>query len=294
MQHTMFPSRSKSAFSLVEMSIVLVILGLIIGGLMTAQYLLRMASIRGTIVQVEKFNASAHTFEAKYGSLPGDIPASEAATQGLLVLGGVDGRGDGDGKIEIVDPNLIPFPCNIAQAGIGFISGGETLAFWRHLSDAKMIDGNYGKDLDDTGFVATNDMPSYMPLSKIGNTNYFFPCSFSESVDSFPNNLPGNYYYMIGIAANFNGYVTATSPITAQALDSKIDDGKPNTGRVMVASSDLDRDTGIGIFDEPWAASAASGKCLQGGASAADRTASYNISSGGHVLACYGLMFSFQ
>ena len=67
-------------FTLVELSIVLVIIGLIIGGVLVGRDLITAATVRAQIAQIEKYQTAVNTFRGKYGYLPGDIP-DPAVTQ---------------------------------------------------------------------------------------------------------------------------------------------------------------------------------------------------------------------
>lgn len=73
----------RSGFTLVELSIVLVIIGLVAGGVLVGRDLIAAATIRSTISQIEKYKTAVNTFRGKYGYLPGDIPADQAAQTGL-------------------------------------------------------------------------------------------------------------------------------------------------------------------------------------------------------------------
>jgi prepilin-type N-terminal cleavage/methylation domain-containing protein len=64
----------RRGFTLIELSIVLVVLGLIVGGVLVGQSLVNSARGRAQITQIEQFNTAANAFWAKYGYLPGDIP----------------------------------------------------------------------------------------------------------------------------------------------------------------------------------------------------------------------------
>ena len=72
---TMKPTlqRTRYGFSLVELSIVLVILGLLVGGVLTGQSLIRAAELRSVSTEYSRYVASVHTFRDKYFALPGDM-----------------------------------------------------------------------------------------------------------------------------------------------------------------------------------------------------------------------------
>jgi prepilin-type N-terminal cleavage/methylation domain-containing protein len=77
------PSTAQRGFTLIELSIVLVIIGLIIGGVLVGQDLIRAAGVRATISQIEQYNTAVNTFMEKYGYLPGDIKDPDASNFGL-------------------------------------------------------------------------------------------------------------------------------------------------------------------------------------------------------------------
>lgn len=92
------------------MSIVLVIIGLIVGGVLVGQDLIRAAGVRATISQIEKYNTAVNTFRGKYGALPGDLNASVATQFGFAARGPFAGEGDGNGVIEGIRRNLSTCP----------------------------------------------------------------------------------------------------------------------------------------------------------------------------------------
>ena len=101
--------KTRSGFTLIELSIVLVIIGLIIGGVLVGRDLIHAAEIRKTIKQTEQFDAAINTFRNKYNCLPGDCtkPAEFGFTGykdyiGTHVIQPADGNGDG--KISDDDP----------------------------------------------------------------------------------------------------------------------------------------------------------------------------------------------
>lgn len=77
------PHRLTSGFTLVELAIVLVIIGLIVGGVLAGQELVHQARIRQTVNQFTGFIAAAHTFDGKYGGMPGDLKNATNHWQGV-------------------------------------------------------------------------------------------------------------------------------------------------------------------------------------------------------------------
>ena len=73
------------AFTLIELSVVLVIIGLIVGGVLVGQDLIHAATIRATITQKERFSTAANTFRTKFGDVPGSLVNPTAL--GLPALG---------------------------------------------------------------------------------------------------------------------------------------------------------------------------------------------------------------
>lgn len=62
----------KRGFTLVELSIVLVIIGLLIGGILSAQSMLSTARVQSFVRQIQQFDAAVLNFKTKYNGLPGD------------------------------------------------------------------------------------------------------------------------------------------------------------------------------------------------------------------------------
>src|SRR5438552_4058186 len=68
----------RQAFSLVELSIVLVILGLLVGGILSGQSLIRAAELRSVTTEFSRYLAAVQSFKDKYFALPGDMANATA------------------------------------------------------------------------------------------------------------------------------------------------------------------------------------------------------------------------
>ena len=108
--------KNKKGFSLVELSIVLIVVGLIIGGILVAQSMIEASRNSTTVAQIQQFDSAVANFRSEYKALPGDY-------KGFGVL-----TGDGDGIIDMPDitgyhDDVSDFNCEIAN-------------FWNHLNPA--------------------------------------------------------------------------------------------------------------------------------------------------------------
>jgi prepilin-type N-terminal cleavage/methylation domain-containing protein len=265
-------------FTLIELSIVLVIIGLIVGGILVGQDLIKAAEIRATVAQVEKYNSAVNTFRTKYNALPGDITGPQSTAFGLFTettLVGTAGHQDGNGLIE-------------GGASAATAPAGETLSFWRHLSDANLMDGALGSNTTDslivigTGVVtATVNVPARsVPATKTTPSNYFVVYSVSGI----------NYYQIVPVATvtttNYTYNNTALTPIQAYNMDIKLDDGLPGTGVVLARAL-----TGINLAASI-AATTTANTCTLGTIAA---TATFNRvpTTGGNDPSC-SLQFRFN
>lgn len=230
MKNNVYKFNPQSGFTLIELSIVLVIIGLIVGGVLVGQDLIRAAEIRAQISQIEKYNTAVNTFRGKFGAIPGDMNASTATQFGFNdpnCTGGI-GQRDGNGLID-----------GGSSAGALGQGGYETGLFWADMSTTGLtqyVDGTYnfsnhtnpttpcGSSL--TSAISTT-INLYLPVAKIGHGNYVYVY----------NNNSINYYGLSDVTnIASGGQITSTPSLTVQQafnIDQKMDDGLPATGNVI-------------------------------------------------------------
>jgi prepilin-type N-terminal cleavage/methylation domain-containing protein len=217
--------QQEGGFTLIEIAVVLVVIGLIVGGVLVGQSLISAAAVRAQISQIEKYNTAANTFYGKYGYLPGDIRDPDASSFGFVARGQYAGEGDGNGIIEGNSGN-----CSGCNNG-DIENAGETVLFWSDLSTAHLIEGNFtGNNTPNAvNFTTAAQFDTLWPRASIGNGNYSLPSGYGQS-------YYGNYFGLIGVSKlTSQGIATTTVGITvsqAYAIDAKVDDGLPITGRV--------------------------------------------------------------
>lgn len=213
-------------FSLVELSIVLVILGLLTGGILGGQALIRAAELRAVSTEYNRWVTATQTFKDKYFALPGDMSNAtsfwgknatdcNANTGTAATPGTCNGNGDG-----MVSPNAAS-------------ATGEMFQFWKQLALGGLIEGTYSGLAG--GGAAMHTIPgTNAPFSKMSNSGwatrtYNAPGDISEYRNDFGNGL------FFGTATTNNmPLIGNLKPEEAWNIDTKMDDGKPARGKVWV------------------------------------------------------------
>jgi len=229
-----------NGFTLIEMAIVLVIIGLIVAGVLVGSDMINAAAVRMQIAQIEKYQSAVNTFKTKYNNqLPGDIDNADAVAFGFAARGSYAGEGDGNGVIEIISHNA-----SGDNWGGGSAVSGEGAVFWMDLSQANLIDGSFNSALTSSTIatsVTGGAVSTYLPPAKLGGGAYVYVWSgginggdsqnyFGIAGINDANGVPINYQF--GGAHRF--VVSAITVLQAYNIDNKIDDGSPLSGRVQV------------------------------------------------------------
>ncbi|MEJ0010996.1 MAG: prepilin-type N-terminal cleavage/methylation domain-containing protein [Alphaproteobacteria bacterium] len=231
----------RHGFTLVELAIVLVIIGLLVGGVLVGQDLIKSAQINAVVSDVQSYTAAALTFRDKYGGIPGDLRNDKAAQAGLTVSAtspGITGEGDGDGRLQC---------CGASNVGISAALGGENVLFWRHLSDAGLVaftSTGTGAAIDTTNFSNTGtEISTLTPLLPVLRTN---AAGFVHVTSASGLNYFGLARWSL-TAGNASGSMSASPVLTARealGIDQKFDDGFPAAGTVVSIAGSLSGATG--------------------------------------------------
>ncbi len=207
---------SQSGFTLVELAIVLMIIGLLIGGILRGQELMENARVTSTIQQTKAYDGATTTFRDSYSAIPGDI-ANPGARLANCVAAPCNTAGNGDGLVG----NPVPITGNVAGAGT------ENVRFWTHLASARLISGTNPTST----IVAAGEM---LPIAKIAGVFHVIQIN-SPAVAPAPP-ISGLFLNLRngagGTLAEGPG-LAAVSPNRAAQFDRKLDDGLPRTGDVI-------------------------------------------------------------
>jgi prepilin-type N-terminal cleavage/methylation domain-containing protein len=196
-------SSKKSAFSLIELSIVLIIIGLLIAGITGGASLIKSSELRSVIGEARGYAVAVNAFFTQYDALPGDFSTSISAG---------DVVGNQNARIE-------------------YATNSEGTEAWRDLKTAGAIDSI----LTITN-ANTAQAPSVnIPASKTKSNGW----AFDSNNTDFKNYVIITGAIAASADANnslINGAFKSTGallPTDALSIDAKTDDGKPNTGKVL-------------------------------------------------------------
>lgn len=244
---------ARTGFTLIEVALVLVIIGLIVGGVLTGQSLIRSSQLAALGKERSQFEGAVFAFKEKYLAWPGDMPnafdfwGAGCGTNTTTISTGCNG--DGDGSIEN-DEN------------------GENVKAWEHLVRAALIQGNY----DGSGTVAGPSVElttRNVPPSK-------FPQGYwdmnAEPLDADSISLPlvvgdGSVWLHWGTVQqspaveSLAGHPTLTHG-EAQQLDAKIDDGRASSGRMRGDNRADCVDSGADSYQLQTLGEAVTGDCV--------------------------------
>ncbi len=220
----------RAGFSLVELSIVLVILGLLTGGILAGQSLIRASQLRAVTMEYQRFLTAIHTFRDEYFAIPGDMKNAQSfwgvahATPATCIITAstttATCNGDGDGKINPSD--------STTAAG-----SNETFRFWQHLANAGLIEGNY----DGITHGASSNaavLGTNVPASKLNNGGWssFYIGNYGGGSVAYAMDYGNVIAYGAYLADNWPA-VAVLRPEEAWNIDTKLDDGKPAAGKVI-------------------------------------------------------------
>ena len=116
-------------FTLVEIAIVLVIIGLLLGGILKGQEMITQAKIKNVMSDFSGISAAYHGYQDRYRAIPGDDPNALSRWAAPTV------QGDGNGQVS----GTYNFGCSVPGTTVGT---NEACFFWDHLRRAGFVSGS--------------------------------------------------------------------------------------------------------------------------------------------------------
>lgn len=185
--------RKQAGFTLIEIAIVLVIIGLLLGGVLKGQELITSARVRNLISQQDGIKAAYFGFLDRFRALPGDY--SQASTNIACTPACTNGNNNGQ----------------ITASGVAGATTDEHIAAWEHLSKAGFINGSF------TYAVAASESPTSTPSNPYAR----FLQVIYDAVYADPGTPAARHNIKTGNQI--------PSDIMAE-IDRKVDDGNPIGG----------------------------------------------------------------
>lgn len=187
--------KRNKGFTLVELSIVIVIIGLIVAGVVGGQTLVKQAKLRSIVTDINSYKVAVNTFRLEYNALPGDFDNANA----YWGASGVDGNGNKR------------------------VNSSEQVEFWRHLSLAGLVKGNY------TGGGVSPGVS--VPTGPLSSSIYRFT---SHVVPMY--GTTGNFFSFVSHPCGALNQCGVLVPKEAHAIDSKSDDGLADSGLIYATT----------------------------------------------------------
>lgn len=230
---SIYTARScRSGFSLVELSVVLVIIGLVVGAIVAGKNLVAASELRSVIADVDRFVTGINGFRDKYHAFPGDManatafwgaqhatPATCITTASTTIA-----TCNGDGNGTITTPG---------STGTYY----EAFRAWQHLSNAGFVDGKFN-GIPSAATTLGSQIGTNVPKSRINGAGFTLYYVGTTSGDANFYDETYRHAILFGSAAsNVPTYSPVISPANASSIDVKLDDGKPSTGKVLAFKS---------------------------------------------------------
>jgi len=194
--------RNQSGFTLIEIAIVLVIIGLLLGGVLKGQELINSAKVKNLANDFRNIPVYIYGYQDKFKAVPGDDQQADVhvvGTKATTPAGTTLGNGVINGNWDSNTPS------------------DESIVFWQHVRLAGLAAGPTVVPA-----TITNDQDPYLPQNTVGGRIGIESASATPPIA----NLKGSY---IICSQHIQGKF-------AKQLDATLDDGVANTGSVMITA----------------------------------------------------------
>ncbi len=221
----MYRNRIK-AFTIIELSIVIIIISLIIGGIIVGGEMIAASRAGAVIQEVEAIKSAILNFYGQYGQIPGDMTNATSIFGATDANGNTVTNGNGDGTIcHATDTSeCVTLTQSIASAP----DMQEVYSSFQEMALAGYLKGTYnGAAFGTANYSAAKSLP----LSDYGGAIYWF------NVWDYWVTQPHSHKLLLTSSKPTGSgqgiYDSAIKSSDAFAIDSKVDDGKPFTGNYM-------------------------------------------------------------
>ncbi len=283
--------RHPAGFTLIELSIVLVILGLLVAGVVIGKEMVLAARVQAVIKDISRFRASVNTFQSKYDALPGDFKdaygywgkgVDTICGSNDITTFGCNGNGDGiighsgssEDYMEMSEPARVWIHLQLAQilfdvsypCCAGWSSGTVSIRS-EYAQEIVTVNNSYDPSVDPRPTVPTSNIAAgagYSIINPAQDTGDWvdgpYPRTFYKQTGAWIMlSIPGGGGEFFGVGTcvpcQFGDGAPLTPDLAAQ-IDRKLDDGLPTSGKVIATQYWHDDPTciqpGFGWDLAPW------------------------------------------
>lgn len=199
--------RTHTGFTLVEIAIVLVIIGVLLGGVLKGQELINSAKVKSAINDFRTTSTHIYAYQDRFRAMPGDDPGVAGRLTGAIVAS--TGGTLGNGRIDS--------PWNSTTAS------DEAVLFWQHVRLANFATGD-SRNPATNGVVLLDWLPRNAMGGRLGVTGQTPISGWAGSFFICQDNLNGSF---------------------ARQIDIAMDDGQPNSGSVRLLAGSVASGTAV-------------------------------------------------
>jgi len=206
----MIDRRKENAFTLIELSIVLIIISLIVGGVVGGKSLIKSAELKSIISEHNTFQTAYNNFLIQYDDIPGDMANASEYWPGVAV--------DGNGN-RLISGSWLAI---------------EGVNSWHHLSLAGLVNGTFVGS--NGAYGGGSELGLTVPASKMKGRGWALVDTgplHSKNGNALgfmtPSTFPGG--------ANKYPWGGSLTPRDAISIDKKFDDGDPRSGALYIGNA---------------------------------------------------------
>ena len=198
-------------FTLVEIAVVLVIIGLLLGGVLKGQELINSAKVKNVIGEFRNVSTYVFGYQDRFRAMPGDDPGVANRLTGAIraSTGGTPGNGRLEGSWNSATPT------------------DESVLFWQHVRLANLASGD-GRNPGLEGLVLLDWLPRNAAGGRTGITGVAPVTGWAGNFFVCQDNIPGSL---------------------ARQVDIAMDDGQPAAGSVRLLASGSASGSAVALAD---------------------------------------------
>ena len=210
MAHSQLTSRQRG-FTLVEIAVVLVIIGLLLGGVLKGQELINSAKVKSLINDFRNVATFAYAYQDRFRALPGDDAGATSHLSGGVKAstGGTAGNGRIEGNWNSTTAT------------------DESVLFWQHVRLANLASGD-GRNPGLEGLVILDWLPRNAAGGRTGITGVAPITGWAGNFFVCQDNIPGSL---------------------ARQVDIAMDDGQPAAGSVRLLANGSASGSAVALTD---------------------------------------------